>query len=83
MGQHLEDVKQLIQVLHRLVDAGNSVIVVEHHPYVLAACDYILELGPEGGPNGGYVIGTGTPEDIIKLDSLTARYIKEVLQVVT
>ncbi|MGD2247762.1 MAG: ATP-binding cassette domain-containing protein [Candidatus Methanofastidiosia archaeon] len=82
VGQHLEDVNQLIQVLHRLVDAGNSVIVVEHNPYVLAACDYILELGPEGGPEGGYVIGTGTPEDIIEQDTITAQYINEVLQVV-
>ncbi len=80
VGQHLEDVDRLIDVLHRLVADGNSVFVIEHHPHILAACDWIIELGPKGGPDGGYVIAEGTPEDLAKLDTPTATYIKEVLE---
>ena len=80
VGLHLEDVDRLIDVLHRLVDAGNTVVVVEHHPHVLAACDFILELGPKGGPEGGYLIAKGTPESIIKIDTPTAPYLKKTLE---
>jgi len=80
VGQHLEDVSRLIQVLHRLVDEGNSVIVIEHHPYLLAACDWLLELGPGGGPDGGRVIASGTPEMISEMETPTAPFIKEVLE---
>jgi excinuclease ABC subunit A len=80
LGQHLEDVERLISVLQTLVDAGHTVVVIEHHPHVLAACDWLLELGPEGGPDGGYVIGTGTPEEIMGKKTPTAGYIKEVLE---
>jgi excinuclease ABC subunit A len=79
VGQHLEDVNRLSQVLHRLVDEGNSVIIIEHHPYLLASCDWLLELGPGGGPEGGWVIASGTPEKIAKMETPTAPYIKEVL----
>jgi excinuclease ABC subunit A len=80
VGQHLEDINRLILVLHRLVDEGNSVIVIEHHPYVLAACDWLLELGPGGGPEGGWVIASGTPETIAEMETPTACYIREVLK---
>jgi excinuclease ABC subunit A len=81
VGLHMEDVERLISVLHRLVDEGNSVIVIEHHPHVLAACDRLLELGPGGGPDGGKVIASGTPETIAEMNTPTAPYIKELLEV--
>jgi excinuclease UvrABC ATPase subunit len=80
VGQHLEDVNRLIQVLHRLVDEGNSVIIIEHHPYLLAACDWLLELGPGAGPEGGRVIASGTPERIAAMNTPTAPYLKDVLK---
>ncbi len=80
IGQHLEDVKRLIGVLNTLVDAGNTVIVVEHHPHVLANCDWLIELGPVGGSKGGYIIGVGTPKDIIELYTPTAPYIRHILE---
>jgi excinuclease ABC subunit A len=80
VGQHLEDVDRLINVLHRLVTDGNSVFVVEHHPHILAACDWIVELGPRGGPDGGYVIAEGTPETVAAMNTPTAPYIKEILE---
>jgi excinuclease ABC subunit A len=80
VGQHLEDVDRLIDVLHRLVADGNSVFVVEHHPHILAACDWIVELGPKGGPDGGYVIAEGTPETVAAMDTPTAPYIKGILE---
>jgi excinuclease ABC subunit A len=78
VGQHLEDVARLIGVLHRLVDAGGSVIVVEHHPHLLAACDWLVELGPVGGPEGGHVIASGTPELLAAGNTPTAPYLREV-----
>jgi excinuclease ABC subunit A len=80
VGQHLEDVNRLSRVLHRLVNEGNSVIIIEHHPHLLAACDWLLELGPGGGPEGGKVIASGTPEAIAGMNTPTAPYIKEVLE---
>jgi excinuclease ABC subunit A len=79
-GQHLEDVERLIEILKRLVKEGSSVVVVEHHPNILAACDWLIELGPEGGPNGGYIIASGTPEIVSELDTLTAPYLKKILE---
>ena len=64
VGLHLEDVARLVDVLNRLVDAGHTVLAVEHHPHLLAACDWLIELGPVGGPDGGHIIATGTPEDV-------------------
>jgi excinuclease ABC subunit A len=64
LGQHMEDIERLKGVLHRLVDEGNSVLVVEHHPSILASCDWVIELGPEGGPEGGKVIAEGAPGEI-------------------
>jgi excinuclease ABC subunit A len=80
VGQHLEDVARLTHVLHRLVDAGNTVMVVEHHPHLLAACDWLIELGPGGGPDGGLVIATGTPETVAAASTPTAPYLREVLE---
>jgi excinuclease ABC subunit A len=82
VGQHLEDVARLNTVLHHLVDTGNSVFVVEHHMHLLAACDWLLELGPGGGPSGGKLIASGTPEDVAKGETPTARYLREVLEIV-
>jgi excinuclease ABC subunit A len=79
LGQHMEDIARLIQVLHRLVDAGHTVILIEHHPHVLAACDWLLELGPKGGPDGGAVIAAGTPEDVSMLNTPTAPYLRQAL----
>ena len=64
LGQHMEDVERLKGVLHRLVDDGNTVLVVEHHPSILASCDWVIELGPEGGPEGGMIIAEGPPGTI-------------------
>ncbi len=80
VGQSLEDVNRLIQVLHHLVETGCSVFVIEHHPHVLAACDWLVELGPVGGPKGGKIVAEGTPRDVAKAKSQTAPYIKEILE---
>jgi excinuclease ABC subunit A len=79
IGQHLEDVLRLVGVLHNLVDAGGSVLVVEHHLHILAACDWLVELGPTGGPEGGHVIACGTPEQIGSKDTPTGIYLREML----
>ena len=79
VGLHMADVARLIQVLNRLVDAGHTVIIAEHHPHVLAACDWLIELGPGGGPAGGKVIAHGRPEVVMEKDTATAPYVKAVL----
>ena len=80
VGLHLEDVARLVDVLNQLVKAGHTVISVEHHPYLLAACDWIIELGPVGGPAGGKVIATGAPETVMAMDTPTAPYMRELLE---
>ena len=80
MGQHLDDVERLASVLHRLVDVGNTVVVVEHHPHLLAQCDWLIELGPKGGPGGGRVIAEGTPALVAELDTPTSSYIRHTLE---
>lgn len=80
-GLHFDDINKLLQVLHRLVDAGNSVIVIEHNLDVLKTADYIIDLGPEGGDGGGKIIAQGTPEDIAKVEkSYTGQFLKKVLE---
>jgi excinuclease ABC subunit A len=74
----MEDVERLNNVLQRLVDEENSVIVVEHHPSLLAQCDWLIELGPEGGEEGGYVIASCPPEQL--RDTPTAPYIERLLE---
>ena len=80
-GLHFEDIKMLLDVLQRLVDRGNTVIVIEHNLDVIKTSDWIIDLGPEGGINGGEIIGVGTPEEIIKLyNSYTGQYLKKILE---
>jgi excinuclease ABC subunit A len=73
VGLHMADVEKLLRVLHRLVDAGNTVVVIEHNLDVIAEADWILDLGPEGGDAGGRIVAQGTPEEIISLPSLARR----------
>ncbi len=79
-GLHTADVHQLIQVLQKLVDGGNTVIVIEHNLDVIKTADYIIDLGPEGGDKGGMVVATGTPEEVAAVEqSYTGQYLKQVL----
>jgi excinuclease ABC subunit A len=79
-GLHFEDVKKLLQVLHWLVDKGNTVIVIEHNLDVIKTADWVIDLGPEGGDLGGEVVKTGTPEDIARhAKSYTGQYLKRIL----
>ena len=79
-GLHFEDVRRLLDVLSALVDAGNTVVVIEHNLEVIKTADWILDLGPEGGDGGGRIVAAGTPEDVGKVgDSYTGRYLKRYL----
>jgi excinuclease ABC subunit A len=80
VGLHMEDVVRLIEVLNQLVDAGHTVVVVEHHPHVLASCDWLVELGPGGGPAGGRIVAQGSPEEVAKMNTPTATYLRDVLE---
>ncbi|MCH5315816.1 MAG: excinuclease ABC subunit UvrA [Eubacterium sp.] len=80
-GLHTADVHRLVNVLNMLVDAGNTVLVIEHNLDVIKTADYIIDLGPEGGNGGGTIVATGTPEEIAECpDSYTGQYLKKVLQ---
>ncbi|MEJ5228613.1 MAG: excinuclease ABC subunit UvrA [Pseudothermotoga sp.] len=80
VGLHFEDVNKLIDVLHRLVDKGNTVIVIEHNLDVVKNADYVIDLGPEGGDDGGYLVACGTPEEVAKVESShTGRFLRKVL----
>lgn len=79
-GLHFADIQKLLDVLNRLVDKGNTVVVIEHNLDVIKNADYIIDLGPEGGDEGGYVVACGTPEEIARVsESHTGRFIKEML----
>ena len=80
-GLHFDDVKKLLNVLHRLVDAGNTVIIIEHNMDVIKTADWIIDLGPEGGDDGGRVVVTGPPEEVIKYykESYTAKFLRNVI----
>ena len=79
-GLHFEDINKLLQVLHTLVEHGNTVLVIEHNLDVIKTADYIIDLGPEGGDGGGKIIAKGTPEEVAKVaTSYTARYLKKYL----
>ena len=80
-GLHVDDISRLLQVLHRLVDAGDTVLVIEHNLDVIKTADYIIDLGPEGGSGGGTIIAVGTPEDVTASPkSYTGRYLKPILE---
>ena len=79
LGQHMDDVARLAGVLHRLVDAGASVVIVEHHLEMLAACDWLIELGPGGGPQGGALVGSGPPEELARGATPTGRALARLL----
>ena len=81
VGQHPEDVARLVSVLRRLVAAGHTVLVVEHHPLLLAACDWLVELGPGGGPDGGRVIAAGPPAAVAVAGTPTAPWLRAALEV--
>jgi excinuclease ABC subunit A len=80
-GLHFHDIAQLLRVLQRLRDEGNTVVVIEHNLDVVKTADWIIDLGPEGGDGGGRVIGCGTPEQLVEVPaSYTGRYLKPVLR---
>jgi excinuclease ABC subunit A len=81
-GLHFADIQKLLDVLHTLTDAGNTIIVIEHNLDVIKTADWIIDLGPEGGDEGGYIIAQGTPEDVAKVEkSHTGRFLKDMLGV--
>jgi len=81
IGLHFADVQKLLDVLARLVDYGNTVVVIEHNLDVVKSADYVIDLGPEGGPGGGRIIASGTPEDVAREEaSLTGQFLRRVLQ---
>lgn len=80
-GLHVHDIDRLLTVLHRLVDSGESVLVIEHNLDVIKTADYLIDLGPEGGSGGGMIVATGTPEQVVKVEqSYTGRYLKPILE---
>jgi excinuclease ABC subunit A len=79
-GLHMDDIRQLLEVLDRLVDQGNTVVVIEHNLDVIKQADVIIDLGPEGGDAGGKIVASGTPEQLVRSKrSYTGRYLKQVL----
>ena len=79
-GLHFEDIKVLIGVLQRLVDKGNTVVIIEHNLDILKSVDWLIDLGPEGGEEGGRVVAAGTPEQVAACPaSYTGHYLKELL----
>ena len=78
-GLHLRDVGRLVQVLGRLVERGDTLVVIEHHPHVIASADWIVELGPEGGEAGGELVAQGTPAQLRKRKTATGRVLAELL----
>jgi excinuclease ABC subunit A len=79
-GLHFADIQRLLDILNRLTDRGNTVIVIEHNMEVIKSADYIIDLGPKGGEEGGWVVAVGTPEDVIHIpESYTGQYLKKKL----
>jgi excinuclease ABC subunit A len=80
-GLHFHDVKKLLEVLHELVDQGNTMVVIEHNLEVIKTADWVIDLGPEGGDGGGEIVAVGTPEDVAKVaKSYTGQYLRDVLK---
>ena len=80
-GLHFEDIAKLLEVLHQLVEQGNTVVVIEHNLEVVKTADWIIDMGPEGGDGGGKIVAKGTPEDIVKSKKgFTGKYLKKYLQ---
>ena len=79
-GLHFHDVAKLLEVLHELADAGNTVVVIEHNLEVIKTADWVIDMGPEGGDGGGRIVAEGTPEDVAKVkESYTGQYLRELL----
>jgi excinuclease ABC subunit A len=79
-GLHFEDIRKLLEVLNRLVEKGNSVVIIEHNLDVIKMADYIIDIGPEGGDGGGYIVAKGTPEELSKVkESYTGYYLEKIL----
>ena len=79
-GLHFDDIKRLLDVLGRLVDQGNTVLIIEHNLDVIKTADWIIDLGPEGGDAGGRIVATGTPEDVARVEaSYTGQFLKAAL----
>jgi excinuclease ABC subunit A len=80
-GLHFYDIQQLLAVLHKLRDHGNTIVVIEHNLDVIKTADWVIDLGPEGGGEGGYIVATGTPEDVTEVEkSHTGRFLKPMLE---
>ena len=80
-GLHIADVHRLVDILQRLVDTGNSIIVIEHNLDLIKTCDYIIDLGPEGGDKGGQIVAVGTPEQVVRNEqSYTGKFLKKYLE---
>ncbi|MDY3280321.1 MAG: excinuclease ABC subunit UvrA, partial [Eubacteriales bacterium] len=79
-GLHMDDVNRLVQVLQRLTDAGNTVLVIEHNLDMIKTADYLIDLGPEGGDGGGQIVAQGTPEQVAQVKkSYTGQFLREIL----
>jgi excinuclease ABC subunit A len=80
-GLHFDDIRKFLEVLHRLVNRGNSVVVIEHNLDVIKNADWVIDMGPEGGDGGGKIVAQGTPEDVAKVkESATGQYLRKVLK---
>ena len=80
-GLHFEDIRHLLDVLNKLVDRGNTVLVIEHNMDVIKVADHIIDLGPDGGSGGGLIVATGTPEEVVKVkESETGKYLKKIMK---
>jgi len=80
VGLHYHDIKMLLKVLNKLVEKGNSVVVIEHNMHIIKSADYVIDLGPEGGEKGGRVVASGTPEEVARNEhSYTGKYLKKYL----
>ncbi len=80
IGLHYEDVKKLIEILQKLVDKGNTVVVIEHNLDLIKSSDYILDIGPDGGDGGGKLVAKGTPEEVANTDTHTGQYLRRILK---